>query len=97
MMGGGMRQAGIIAAAGLIAIHEMTERLVEDLLRGGAGHQSDAFSVSNASIKRLEQKRQFPRTRPPGYQVQTTVPEAADPLVERTNPAEHVHSVPRSD
>jgi threonine aldolase len=30
MMGGGMRQAGIIAAAGLIAINEMPARLVED-------------------------------------------------------------------
>lgn len=29
-LGGGMRQAGIVAAAGLIAIHEMTERLSED-------------------------------------------------------------------
>uniref|UniRef100_A0A7C4XA63 Low-specificity L-threonine aldolase n=1 Tax=candidate division WOR-3 bacterium TaxID=2052148 RepID=A0A7C4XA63_UNCW3 len=30
MLGGGMRQAGIIAAAGLIAIEEMIERLKED-------------------------------------------------------------------
>jgi len=30
MLGGGMRQAGILAAAGLIAIHEMTQRLHED-------------------------------------------------------------------
>lgn len=29
-LGGGMRQAGILAAAGLIALHEMTERLAED-------------------------------------------------------------------
>lgn len=30
MLGGGMRQAGVVAAAGLIAIHEMTQRLHED-------------------------------------------------------------------
>jgi threonine aldolase len=29
-LGGGMRQAGILAAAGLISLSEMTERLVED-------------------------------------------------------------------
>jgi threonine aldolase len=30
MLGGGMRQAGILAAAGIVALEEMTERLVED-------------------------------------------------------------------
>ncbi|MCS6836774.1 MAG: low-specificity L-threonine aldolase [Anaerolineae bacterium] len=30
MLGGGMRQAGVLAAAGLIALHEMTKRLDED-------------------------------------------------------------------
>lgn len=30
MLGGGMRQAGILAAAGLIALHKMTTRLQED-------------------------------------------------------------------
>jgi len=30
MLGGGMRQAGVLAAAGLIAIHEMVDRLAED-------------------------------------------------------------------
>jgi threonine aldolase len=29
-LGGGMRQAGVIAAAGLIALHDMVERLAED-------------------------------------------------------------------
>lgn len=29
-LGGGMRQAGVLAAAGRIALHEMTERLVDD-------------------------------------------------------------------
>jgi len=30
MLGGGMRQAGAIAAAGIVALESMTERLVED-------------------------------------------------------------------
>jgi threonine aldolase len=30
MIGGGMRQAGVVAAAGRVALHEMTERLSED-------------------------------------------------------------------
>ena len=33
MFGGGMRQAGVIAAAGLVAIETMSERLVEDHVR----------------------------------------------------------------
>ena len=30
LLGGGMRQAGIIAAAGIVALNEMVERLAED-------------------------------------------------------------------
>lgn len=33
MLGGGMRQAGILAAAGIVALTEMTERLAEDHAR----------------------------------------------------------------
>jgi len=33
MLGGGMRQAGILAAAGIVALETMTERLVEDHTR----------------------------------------------------------------
>jgi len=33
MLGGGMRQAGILAAAGIIALETMTTRLLEDHLR----------------------------------------------------------------
>ena len=33
MLGGGMRQAGVIAAAGIVALEQMTERLSEDHLR----------------------------------------------------------------
>ena len=40
-LGGGMRQAGVLAAAGLIALEEMPQRLGEDHanapLSGGAG------------------------------------------------------------
>jgi threonine aldolase len=33
IVGGGMRQAGVIAAAGIVALERMTERLVEDHIR----------------------------------------------------------------
>jgi threonine aldolase len=33
MLGGGMRQAGILAAAGIVALETMVERLVEDHIR----------------------------------------------------------------
>ena len=33
VLGGGMRQAGVIAAAGIVALEQMTERLVEDHAR----------------------------------------------------------------
>jgi len=36
ILGGGMRQAGIIAAAGIVALDEMVERLAEDHLRAAA-------------------------------------------------------------
>ncbi|MEW5814174.1 MAG: low specificity L-threonine aldolase [Spirochaetota bacterium] len=42
MMGGGLRQAGILAAAGIIAIEKMSERLKED--HDNAGRLAKAFS-----------------------------------------------------
>ena len=36
VLGGGMRQAGIIAAAGIVALHSMIDRLVEDHLNARA-------------------------------------------------------------
>ena len=36
MLGGGMRQAGVIAAAGIVALDEMIDRLAEDHLRAQA-------------------------------------------------------------
>ncbi len=42
LMGGGMRQAGIIAAAGIIALEEMTERLQED--HDNAKYMADLLS-----------------------------------------------------
>jgi threonine aldolase len=54
-LGGGMRQAGIIAAAGIVALTEMTERLVEDhinakkLAEGLA--EIDGLSINPASVQ----------------------------------------------
>lgn len=42
VLGGGMRQAGILAAAGLIALHEMSQRLQDD--HDNATYLADALS-----------------------------------------------------
>jgi threonine aldolase len=55
VLGGGMRQAGIIAAAGIVALQEMTERLAEDhanarrLAEGLA--QIDGLALDPQSVK----------------------------------------------
>ncbi|XWX04546.1 low-specificity L-threonine aldolase [Aggregatilineales bacterium SYSU G02658] len=43
MLGGGMRQAGVLAAAGLIALHEMSKRLHEDHVN--AAYLADSLST----------------------------------------------------
>lgn len=43
MLGGGMRQAGVLAAAGLIALHEMSKRLHED--HANAAYLADSLST----------------------------------------------------
>lgn len=45
MLGGGMRQAGVLAAAGLIALEEMTKRLAED--HANARLLAEAVSASD--------------------------------------------------
>ena len=47
LLGGGMRQAGILAAAGLISINEMTKRLSED------HHNAQKLADSLASINEI--------------------------------------------
>jgi len=55
VVGGGMRQAGILAAAGLVALSEMVDRLAEDhanaskLAQGLA--EMDSFSIDPATVK----------------------------------------------
>lgn len=46
IMGGGLRQSGIIAAAGIVALEEMTERLSED--HENAVYLSEKLSLINA-------------------------------------------------
>jgi threonine aldolase len=55
-LGGGMRQAGILAAAGLIALHEMPKRLSEDhanarLLADAVAAQSNAAEIDMEGIQ----------------------------------------------
>ncbi len=55
MFGGGMRQAGVIAAAGIVAIETMTDRLVDDHKRAKtlavALNDIDGISVNLASVQ----------------------------------------------
>jgi len=48
MLGGGMRQAGILAAAGLIALQKMTRRLGEDHTR--ARNLAEGLSENHAIV-----------------------------------------------
>jgi threonine aldolase len=55
-LGGGMRQAGILAAAGLIALHEMPRRLAEDhanarLLADAVAAQPKAAEIDLESVQ----------------------------------------------
>jgi len=55
-LGGGMRQAGILAAAGLIALHEMPKRLSEDhanarLLADVVAAQSNAAEIDMEGVQ----------------------------------------------
>lgn len=55
-LGGGMRQAGVLAAAGLIALHEMPKRLSEDhanarLLASSVASQPDAAEIDLDAVE----------------------------------------------
>jgi threonine aldolase len=55
-LGGGMRQAGVLAAAGLIALHEMPKRLHEDhanarLLADAVAAQPRAAEIDMESVQ----------------------------------------------
>lgn len=56
VLGGGMRQAGILAAAGLIALHEMSKRLQED--HDNAAYLAEAASAIDG-IRVLSQHTNF--------------------------------------
>lgn len=70
LLGGGMRQAGVLAAAGIIALSEMVERLAEDhaharMLAEGLAHlpavQIDLETVqTNLIVFRLDPRRWTP-------------------------------------
>jgi threonine aldolase len=53
MLGGGMRQAGVLAAAALIALHDMVDRLAED----HANAQTFAEGLANMRGVRIEPQR----------------------------------------
>jgi threonine aldolase len=66
MLGGGMRQAGVLAAAGLIALEEMVDRLAEDHVN--ARRLAEGLARVDTLIvdpKRVETNMVFVRCRPP--------------------------------
>lgn len=56
MLGGGMRQVGILAAAGIVALNSMIDRLEED------HRKAERIAQSLAGIEGLEFDKGFPRT-----------------------------------
>src|SRR2546426_4396182 len=66
MLGGGMRQAGVVAAAGLCALNEMVERLAED--HGNARRLAQGLSGLpgvDIDLSRVETNMVFGDCRPP--------------------------------
>jgi threonine aldolase len=76
-LGGGMRQAGILAAAGLIALREMTQRLHEDhanACRAGRG-SGNHTAYSHRSVARAHEYGAF--------QIDEDLPISVEELVTR--------------
>ena len=66
MLGGGMRQAGVVAAAGLVALDEMVERLAED--HGNARRLAEGLSGLpgvEIDLSRVETNMVFGDCHPP--------------------------------
>lgn len=66
-LGGGMRQAGILAAAGLISLEKMTNRLADDHIRAAR------LAEGLAGIKNLEFDKGMPQTNMVFIQLKTEV------------------------
>jgi len=77
LVGGGMRQAGILAAAGLVALREMVPRLAEDHLH--AGHLADGLN----GLPGIRLDRALVRTNIVYFHLEETLPLAAEDLVHR--------------
>lgn len=76
-LGGGMRQVGVLAAAGLIALHEMTQRLNED-------HQNAcALAEGLATIPHIQVDPSRVRSNMLLMNIDETAPISVDELVSR--------------
>jgi threonine aldolase len=76
-VGGGMRQAGILAAAGLVALREMVPRLAEDHLH--AARLADGLD----GLPGVRLDRDLVRTNIVYFQLEETLPLAAEDLIRR--------------
>src|SRR5439155_16361841 len=73
MVGGGMRQAGVLAAAGLCALDEMVDRFAEDHVnawRLAEGRQG--LSAFDVGLSTVETNMAFGQCRPPRAALQFT-------------------------
>ncbi len=79
-LGGGMRQAGILAAAGIIALEKMTARLVEDHLR------ARNLAKGLAAIPGIFLEHPVPATNMVFFSLSPEVRLGADPIAEQLIP-----------
>jgi threonine aldolase len=71
MLGGGMRQAGVLAAAGIVAVEKMTHRLAEDHMR------ADQLAHGLAEIPGTRVDMGMPQTNMVFLSVDETIPFSA--------------------
>lgn len=79
MLGGGMRQAGILAAAGIVALEEMTERLQED------HEKATRLAQGLAQTPGIQFEMGFPQTNMVFPSVSSDVPLSTRQVVEQLN------------
>jgi threonine aldolase len=79
-LGGGMRQAGILAAAGIIALEKMTQRLVEDHER------ARVLAVELARIPGIRLENPIPATNMVFFSLTDDIRPGADEIADRLAP-----------
>ena len=79
MLGGGMRQAGIIAAAGIVALDEMVDRLAED------HHRAAVLGDGLRSMAKVHLTKNSPQTNMVFFKLDESVPLSVNEFLEAMN------------